>query len=287
MATRNAASLLPEALASIPGALGRAGLTYEIVVADGASQDATVAIAEAAPQTRIVSRRDDGIYDGMNRALAAARGDAVVILNSDDILQSNGIAAAWRELERAPECAYASGGVVTGTRAGEGAVRMQTEPLTVEGALFGIPVINARLFRTGLFARIGPFATEVGLAADREFMIRLARSKARSAIVNQPFYFYRSHPGSSTIASDIQGRRRVYDAEARHAAYLIARWRDDPEIFELARSAYALADAKLRIAAAGRAGDRWAVDGDFAPRLRHRVKSLALAWRWRGRLSGA
>lgn len=287
MATRNSERLLAAALASIEPALGGSGLAYEIVLADGASDDSTLAIAEATPHLRVVSRRDGGIYDGMNRALAAAQGDVAIILNSDDLLLPGGLAAAWEALRANAQCAYVSGAVATGAQPETAAMQTHAAPLTVEGALFGIPVINARVFRTGLLNQIGPFLTDVGLAADRELMVRLARSGARSAIVERPLYFYRSHEGSSTISHDAAGRRRVYGAEARQAAHLITSWASDPEVVELAKCAYALADAKLRLTGAGRASELWPIAREDAPRLRHWLRAAALALRWRAKLSGA
>ena len=58
----------------------------EMVVVDGASTDATVAIVESYGEARIRLRSepDRGIFDAMNKGLARYTGDAVGFLNSDD-----------------------------------------------------------------------------------------------------------------------------------------------------------------------------------------------------------
>ena len=58
----------------------------ELIVIDGASRDATLDIVRsfAAENVTIVSEADNGIYDAMNKGLAAFTGDAVGFLNSDD-----------------------------------------------------------------------------------------------------------------------------------------------------------------------------------------------------------
>jgi glycosyltransferase len=59
----------------------------ELIVVDGASKDDTVAVARAfnSPLIRIVSEEDKGPFDAMNKGLRLATGDAIGVLNSDDI----------------------------------------------------------------------------------------------------------------------------------------------------------------------------------------------------------
>jgi len=58
----------------------------EYILIDGASTDATLTIAKSFGDkvTTLISEPDKGIYDAMNKGVAAATGDIVGILNSDD-----------------------------------------------------------------------------------------------------------------------------------------------------------------------------------------------------------
>jgi glycosyltransferase involved in cell wall biosynthesis len=58
----------------------------EYIVVDGLSTDGTLAIIEKykAGISKIISEKDDGIYDAMNKGLAAATGDYVIFMNSGD-----------------------------------------------------------------------------------------------------------------------------------------------------------------------------------------------------------
>lgn len=57
----------------------------EHIVIDGASSDGTADIARQFEHVaRVVSERDQGLYDAMNKGIAIATGDIVGILNSDD-----------------------------------------------------------------------------------------------------------------------------------------------------------------------------------------------------------
>ena len=69
---------------------------YELIVKDGGSRDNTLDIcrsyeARFEGRLRIISEPDRGIYDAMNQGIAAATGDVVGILNSDDFYTANDI----------------------------------------------------------------------------------------------------------------------------------------------------------------------------------------------------
>jgi glycosyltransferase len=58
----------------------------EMLVVDGASNDATLEIVESfgSPDIRVLSEKDSGVFDAMNKGLHLFTGDAVGFLNSDD-----------------------------------------------------------------------------------------------------------------------------------------------------------------------------------------------------------
>lgn len=64
---------------------------YEHLIQDGASTDNTVTLCQSImPDSRrkIVSERDGGIYDAMNRAMARAKGEYLIFLNAGDSFPS-------------------------------------------------------------------------------------------------------------------------------------------------------------------------------------------------------
>lgn len=79
----NTASTLPATLASVREQTCR---LYEYILIDGASADDTVKLAYESgiePMT-IISEKDKGIYDAMNKGLGIATGDYVIFLNAGD-----------------------------------------------------------------------------------------------------------------------------------------------------------------------------------------------------------
>lgn len=83
--TFNSAATMRDTLQSV------ASQTYsdiEHIIVDGLSRDNTLEIVRSFPHVRkLVSEKDKGIFDGMNKGLSLATGEVVGILNSDDLYQ--------------------------------------------------------------------------------------------------------------------------------------------------------------------------------------------------------
>ena len=86
--TYNAERVLPATLKSVKEQSCR---LYELIIIDGESSDSTVEIAKKAdiPNSEIVSEKDRGIYDAMNKGLGLAHGDYVIFLNAGDTFHSD------------------------------------------------------------------------------------------------------------------------------------------------------------------------------------------------------
>src|SRR6185436_7918521 len=73
---------------SLDSICGQTFKDFEIIIMDGASTDNTVSIAEEYLQKhdalKIISGKDSGVYDAMNRGIKSARGEWLYFLGSDD-----------------------------------------------------------------------------------------------------------------------------------------------------------------------------------------------------------
>lgn len=83
----NSAATIRETIESV---LSQDYPEIEYIIIDGLSSDSTMAIvAEYANRiSAILSERDGGIYDAMNKGISRATGDVIGILNSDDVYES-------------------------------------------------------------------------------------------------------------------------------------------------------------------------------------------------------
>lgn len=81
--TYNAAATLPPTLESVAA---QTFDDFEYLVIDGASSDSTVSLAREASiaRTTVVSEKDGGLYDAMNKGLHLAKGDYIIFLNAGD-----------------------------------------------------------------------------------------------------------------------------------------------------------------------------------------------------------
>lgn len=89
-AVYNRAANVGEALASVQSQTYR---NIEHVLQDGGSTDGTLNILESHndPRMTLLSERDGGIYDAINRGKARATGDVVGLMHSDDIFAHAGV----------------------------------------------------------------------------------------------------------------------------------------------------------------------------------------------------
>jgi glycosyltransferase involved in cell wall biosynthesis len=81
--TYNAAAVIEPTLQSV---LEQTYTNYEYLLIDGGSSDSTVEMARASGIgfAHIVSERDNGLYDAMNKGMALATGDYLCFLNAGD-----------------------------------------------------------------------------------------------------------------------------------------------------------------------------------------------------------
>lgn len=104
-ATYNSAATLRDTLDSV---LRQTWQDYELILQDGASTDGTLEIVREyedrfGGRMRMVSERDGGLYDAMNRGIARARGEVVGILNSDDFYTTDDVLEQIAAQFRRPE----------------------------------------------------------------------------------------------------------------------------------------------------------------------------------------
>ncbi len=76
---------------TIQSVLAQSHTDIEYIVVDGASTDRTLEIINKYKDqiSVVISEKDKGIYDAMNKGLARVTGDVVGILNSDDLYKNN------------------------------------------------------------------------------------------------------------------------------------------------------------------------------------------------------
>lgn len=91
---RNAGDKLYTTVQSI---LSQAENDYEILIKDAMSDDGSIERLPENERIRVIREKDHGIYDGMNAAVQAARGEILYFLNCGDVLHDSGVLRTVRE----------------------------------------------------------------------------------------------------------------------------------------------------------------------------------------------
>lgn len=114
--TFNAAGTLPPTMKSVAEQNFH---DFEHIIIDGASSDNTLAVASelATDSLRILSEKDKGLYDAMNKGLRLAKGKYVLFLNAGDAFHSPDTLRLYgHAAERNPDIIYADTVIVDNQR---------------------------------------------------------------------------------------------------------------------------------------------------------------------------
>ncbi|MDQ2102076.1 glycosyltransferase family 2 protein [Azospirillum isscasi] len=273
----NRAALIAQAVDSV---LAQDGVTVEHILVDGGSTDGTLEVLARYPHLRVLSGPDRGVYDAINRGLAIARGSIIGHLNSDDLLLPGALSAVARALAAAPDADAACGGATVVAAGSDGVgsghdVCGYDDPglkaLRPADLCRGVPIINARFFRRGLYERVGTYDPSYRYAGDREFLIRAWTAGMKTIPVPDRVYVYRQHAGSMTIVGGMRHTVPWLGEHLRIARRVMNDPASPPALRREARDwhAFEVGRAAVRALAAGAAGTaaRLAVGGTAADPL--------------------
>lgn len=239
---------MPQIVAAVDSAKAAlAGELYEIIVADGGSTDGTLDYLRMAGVT-LLEGPDSSLYEGLNKAIAAARGDYAVWLNSDDLLRAEIVELTHLARRSSAEMATGEVQIVAGGKVVWESAHHNAR-FDFSSLLFGVPNINCRVISVELLRAAGPFALGLGLGADREMMLRLLDLAGNRVALPKSVYCYHAHPASRTMAGSWKSYRSVHEANLKLVSHLRATGQgaDRGRIIEAyeAFSSLALARAEL------------------------------------------
>jgi len=195
----------------------------EHIVIDGGSKDETLEIVakEGAHITKIISEKDGGIYDAMNKGLAMAVGDVVGFLNSDDEFEGRGVVSKIaNEMENSMIDACYGDLVYVASDDTSRIVRYWKSRCYESGlcARGWMPAHPTFYARRNIYLRHGGFDLDFKLQADFEMALRLLDiAKIRTAYL--PEILVRMRMGgtsNSSIKNIIKGNIEAGRACRKH-----------------------------------------------------------------------
>lgn len=214
----NAAATIEDTLRSV------AAQTHgdiEHIVIDGGSSDGTTEIVARYPHVaKVVSERDKGIYDGMNKGLRLATGDAVGFLNSDDFYcRDDAVALISKGLEESGADAVTGAIAMIDRHDSSRLVRYYPSTGFRKWMLrFGhMPPHPTLYIRREMLAKIGEFDHELRIGADFDMIVRMYLAGAKVHAMPHTLIGFRDG-GASTkdIKAKIQLNRDFLSALRRN-----------------------------------------------------------------------
>jgi len=177
----------------------------EHIVVDGGSTDGTVEVLKSHPHVKWTSEKDQGHYHAMNKGIAMASCELLVMLNADDCFRPGALRAVAEAFQKNPAWDAAFGDVVFVDAAGHRIYQREEAVYDYGVLLYGLDYIcHQTLFvRKTVHDRIGVYRhKEFPHAADFEFKLRLGRAGCKVGHVPQLLVDFRYH--ADNISSDLK-----------------------------------------------------------------------------------
>ncbi len=169
----NAAKTIADCVASVQA---QQGVDIEHIIIDGGSSDGT--LQRLAPFRErisvVVSERDNGIYDAMNKGLARATSDITGFLNADDLFAGPTVLARLMNAYNAAETDVVFGDVDQINYSGRVVRRFRGDCFRPDRITSGImPPHPATYIKTDLMRRAGGFDASYRVGGDFDMVLRL------------------------------------------------------------------------------------------------------------------
>jgi glycosyltransferase involved in cell wall biosynthesis len=164
----------------------------EYLIIDGKSKDATLQIAEKYKDkiSKVVSEKDKGLYDALNKGIKHASGDIIGMLHSDDLYSNPQVLSKIvKTFQDNPEAEGVYADLVFVNRNDTDKVMRTWESGTYQEGDFlkgWMPPHPTFFVKKAAYEKHGGFNTELKLSADYELMLRLIhKNQIKLAYLNE------------------------------------------------------------------------------------------------------
>ncbi len=168
----------------------------EHIIMDGGSKDGTLAILQAYPHLNWVSEKDSGHFDAMNKGIAKATGEFIVVLNADDCFRPGVLEKVATAFAAHPEWDALFADVIYVDADGREIYRREEAVYDYDVMRFALDyVCHHTLFvKRAVYERIGNYRQKDFLnAADYEFKLRMGKTGCRIGHLPEYVVNYRYH----------------------------------------------------------------------------------------------
>ena len=150
----------------------------EHIFVDGKSSDSSIEIIEmeSTVSKKIVSEKDAGIYDAMNKGIELASGDIIGTLNADDLYENPSVLSEIAKIFEDPtiDACYGDLLYVKEGNTSQTVRYWKSSEYKIGAFKFGwVPGHPTFFVRRGVYERFGEFNLDYKIASDFEIMFRL------------------------------------------------------------------------------------------------------------------
>lgn len=152
-------------------------MNKEQIIVDGASKDGTLEIVHRYSNDNaiIVSEKDEGIYDAINKGISLATGDVVGLLHSDDFFAHANVLSEIAEAFEDPnlDIVYADAAFFSPGKSNHITRRYNSSRFSASRIRNGwMPAHTTMYARRRVFEEYGEYREDFKIAADFEFIAR-------------------------------------------------------------------------------------------------------------------
>ncbi|HEY8388161.1 MAG TPA: glycosyltransferase family 2 protein, partial [Parasegetibacter sp.] len=173
-ATYNSAATVRDTLESVKK---QSYPNVEHIIVDGESADETLKIVGEYPHVaRVVSEKDKGIYDAMNKGILLATGEIIGILNSDDIYADEHVLQQIADIfkDESIDACYADLQYVKADNLNQVVRTWKSGNHRPNSFFYGwMPPHPTFFVRRRVYDQVGNFNLSLRSAADYELMLRI------------------------------------------------------------------------------------------------------------------
>jgi glycosyltransferase involved in cell wall biosynthesis len=212
--TWNSATTLADTLASIQSQTCQ---DLEHIFVDGGSTDATLDMLDAyRGNKRVLRDVGGGISRAMNQGIAAASGEVIAHLHSDDFYAAADVLASVAAHLDATRRDWLFGTIYV-LKDGQRQAPAPMHPFSYASLAAGKAFVPhpAAFVRRAAFARVGVFDEQLRYAMDIDLWLRLA-ALSKPATINRPLAVFRDHAGSVSSANKMLARREEFKVRQRY-----------------------------------------------------------------------
>ena len=180
----------------------------QYIIQDGASSDQTVKIAESFVQAfaekeipfRIISQKDQGIYDAMNKARQEAQGEWILYMNAGDFFANGKILSLVSKNECLEMADIVYGDVIRRDKD----MYLYIKARTLETMRLGMPFCHQSSFTRRKLLNLFPFSLQYRICSDYRFYLQMYHEGKKFVYLPMAIAIY----DINGISSDARANRK-------------------------------------------------------------------------------